>query len=444
MIYLNERRESLGGSVPRRNIEPVTMKVPRLVDYEKTMAKLVSQGPGKEMSTTMGFVRLLTDLLRDKQIGKQIVPIVPDESRTFGMEGLFRQIGIYAHMGQLYEPVDSGQNCLLQRSPGRPDSGRRDHRGGLDVVVQRRRHGLQLARGEHDSDVHLLLDVRLPTDRRLDLGGRRHAGEGFYVGRHGGTHHTQRRRPPAPRRAQPRQRDGLSHRAGLRPGLRLRNGRDHLRRLEADVRRQRNGHLLHHAGKRNLPPCPRCPPAAEEGIIEGMYKVASVEAKGPRVQLFGSGPILRETLRASQILADNYGVASDVWSVTSYTQLRRDAQECERWNMLNPDKQPRRSYLEEQLDGIEGPTIAASDHIRALAEQVSPWVPGDMFVLGTDGMGRSESREALRRHFEVDAECITVATLYQLSKRGKLETDRVAQAVRDLGIDPDKPSALYA
>jgi pyruvate dehydrogenase E1 component len=194
---------------------------------------------------------------------------------------------------------------------------------------------------------------------------------------------------------------------------------------------------------------PEMPAGCEEGIIKGMYKVANVEvastgAGGPRVQLFGSGPILRETLRASQLLADDYDVASDVWSVTSYTQLRRDAQECERWNMLNPSKKPRRSYLEQQLEGIEGPSIAASDYMQALAEQISPWVPGGLYALGTDGMGRSESREALRRHFEVDAECITVAALYQLSQRDKFDAKKVAQAIKALGIDPDKPSALYA
>jgi len=193
---------------------------------------------------------------------------------------------------------------------------------------------------------------------------------------------------------------------------------------------------------------PEMPADCEEGIIRGMYKVSSVEVKdnasGPRVQLFGSGPILREALAASEKLAADYGIASDVWSITSYNQLRRDAQECERWNMLNPDQTPRRSYLEEQLEGIEGPVIAATDYMRVLSDQLGPWVPGGIFSLGTDGMGRSESREALRRHFEVDAECITLATLSQLSKRNLFDSKKLTAAIKQLGIDPNKQSALYA
>jgi pyruvate dehydrogenase E1 component len=190
---------------------------------------------------------------------------------------------------------------------------------------------------------------------------------------------------------------------------------------------------------------PAMPEGCEEGIIRGMYRVASAGAEGQqRVQLFGSGAILRETLRAQQILSEKYHIASDVWSVTSYTQLRRDAQECERWNMLNPDSPPRVPYVVQSLVNVDGPCIAASDYVRAVAEQIGPWVPGGMFALGTDGMGRSESRGALRRHFEVDAEFIALATLYQLKKQGKCDGQCVAKAVKELGIDPEKKSALYA
>ena len=191
---------------------------------------------------------------------------------------------------------------------------------------------------------------------------------------------------------------------------------------------------------------PEMPAGCEEGIIRGLYRYKCVDgAPGkPRVQLLGAGPILNEVLKAQTLLAEKYGIGSDVWSVTSFNQLRRDAQECERWNMLNPDKPARTSYLEEQLGGTTGPIIAASDYMQMLADQLGPWLGGRMFALGTDGMGRSESREALRRHFEVDAECITVATLYKLMKDGQEEAKTVAQAIKEFGIDPNKPSALYA
>jgi pyruvate dehydrogenase E1 component len=197
---------------------------------------------------------------------------------------------------------------------------------------------------------------------------------------------------------------------------------------------------------------PEMPPGCEEGIIRGMYRVSTVNIDGepasaggrPRVQLLGSGAILREALRAQQILSEKFKIASDVWSVTSYTQLRRDAQECERLNMLYPEEPSRVPYVSHILAGADGPVIAASDYVRALAEQISPWVPGGLFALGTDGMGRSESRAALRRHFEVDAEFITLAALYQLKKQGKCDGQCVARAVKELGIDPAKTSALYA
>jgi pyruvate dehydrogenase E1 component len=195
---------------------------------------------------------------------------------------------------------------------------------------------------------------------------------------------------------------------------------------------------------------PEMPPGCEEGIIRGMYRVSTVNigepasADGQRIQLFGSGAILREALRAQQILAEKYQISSDVWSVTSYTQLRRDAQECERLNMLYPHEPARVPYVTHALAGADGPVIAASDYVRALAEQVSPYIQGGLFALGTDGMGRSESRATLRRHFEVDAEFITLASLYQLKKQGKRDAAAVAQAIKDLGIDPAKISALYA
>ena len=443
MIYLRERREALGGSVPARSDKPVTMPVPRLADYEKSMSKLISKGPGKEMSTTMGFVRLLSDLLRDKKIGKHIVPIVPDESRTFGMEGLFRQVGIYAHMGQLYEPVDSDKVAFYKEA----QDGQLLEEGITEAGSMSSFNAAGTAYASHGVNM-------IPMFIYYSMFGFQRIGDliwaaadmrakGFLLGGTAGRTTLNG--------------EGLQHQDGHSlinamafPTVRAYDPAyayetaviifDGLKRMYEDnetaiyyITLENENYLM-----------PEMPADCEEGIIRGMYKVASTEASGPRVQLFGSGSILREALRASEILAEKYSVASDVWSVTSYTQLRRDAQECERWNMLNPDKQPRRSYIEEQLDGIEGPTIAASDYMRALAEQVAPWVPGSYFALGTDGMGRSESREALRRHFEVDAECITIATLYQLSKCCNFDRKQVAQAIKDLDIDPEKPSALFA
>jgi pyruvate dehydrogenase E1 component len=190
---------------------------------------------------------------------------------------------------------------------------------------------------------------------------------------------------------------------------------------------------------------PAMPEGVEEGIIKGLYRLSSADGGGKlKVNLFGSGAILRSALDAQQILAENYGVSSDVWSVTSYTQLCREAQACERWNMLHPTEKPKTPYLSQVLEGEQGVFVAALDYVRAVAEQVRPWIPGDYCVLGCDGMGRSETREMLRRHFEVDAQCITVAALYRLHKQGKLKADVVAKAIDDLGVDADKPNPLTA
>ena len=443
MIYLRDRREKLGGPMPCRNTTPITMKVPRLADYEKTMAKLVSKGPGKEMSTTMGFVRLLSDLLRDKQIGKQIVPIVPDESRTFGMEGLFRQIGIYAHTGQHYEPVDSDQIAFYKEA----QDGQLLEEGITEAGSMSSFAAAGTAYASHGVNM-------IPMFIFYSMFGFQRVGDliwaaadmrakGFLLGGTAGRTTLNG--------------EGLQHQDGHSlvnamafPTVRAYDPAyayetaviifDGLKRLYED-----NETAIYYItlGNENYE-MPEMPAGCEEGIIKGMYQVACTQAEGPRVRLFGSGPILREALRAAGILAEKYGVASDVWSVTSYTQLRREAQECQRWNMLNPGREPRRSHVEASLAGFDGPTIAASDYLRVLAEQISPWVPGGLFALGTDGMGRSESREALRRHFEVDAECIAIGALYQLSQRGQFDAQRVSQAVKDLGVDPDKPSALYA
>jgi pyruvate dehydrogenase E1 component len=442
MKYLKERREALGGPAPVRNSKPVKMEVPRLADYEKTMAKLVSGGPGKEMSTTMGFVRLLGDILRDKKIGKNIVPIVPDESRTFGMEGLFRQIGIYSHLGQLYQPVDSDQLAFYKEAK----DGQLLEEGITEAGSMSSFNAAGTAYSSHGVNM-------IPMFIYYSMFGFQRIGDliwaaadmrakGFILGGTAGRTTLNG--------------EGLQHQDGHSlinamafPTVRSYDPAysyetaviifDGLKRMYEDGEQAMYYITLENENYM----MPEMPKGCEEGIIRGMYKLKSVDAGGPRVQLFGSGAILNEAVRAADILAEKYGVASDVWSVTSYTQLRRDAQECERWNMLNPDKSPRKSYVEEQLAGADGPVIASSDYMRALAEQLLPWVPS-MFALGTDGMGRSESREALRRHFEVDAEFIALAALTQLAKHGKFDRNKLAGVVKELNINPEKPSALYA
>jgi pyruvate dehydrogenase E1 component len=451
MVYLHKRRKALGGPAPSRSIKPVTMTVPRLADYDKTMAKLVSKGPGKEMSTTMGFVRLLGDLLRDKKIGKHIVPIVPDESRTFGMEGLFRQVGIYSHVGQLYEPVDSDQIAFYKEAK----DGQLLEEGITEAGSMSSFIAAGTAYSSHGVNmIPMFIYYSMFGFQRIgDLiwAGADARAKGFMLGGTAGRTTLNG--------------EGLQHQDGHSllnaiafPTVRAYDPAyayetaviifDGLKRMYED-----NETAIYYITLENENyNMPEMPAGCEEGIIKGMYRVSTLNVDEPattggqpqRVQLLGSGAILREALRAQKILADKYRISSDVWSVTSYTQLRRDAQECERHNMLYPEEPPRVPYVSHIMAGADGPIVASSDYVRALAEQINPWVPGGLFALGTDGMGRSESRAALRRHFEVDAEFITLASLYQLKKQGKCDGQCVAKAVKELGIDPAKTSALYA
>ncbi|MEN1682202.1 MAG: pyruvate dehydrogenase (acetyl-transferring), homodimeric type, partial [Planctomycetota bacterium] len=446
MKYLRERREALGGSVPCRKEAEADFEVPTLADYKKTVdAKLVSKGEGKEMSTTMGFVRLLTDLLRDKKIGKRIVPIVPDESRTFGMEGIFRQVGIYAHAGQLYEPVDSGQAAFYKEAK----DGQLLEEGITEAGSMSSFNAAGTAYASHGVNM-------IPMYIYYSMFGFQRIGDLIWAA--------------ADMRAKGFLLGGTAGRTTLNgEGLQHQDGHSLVNAMAFPTVRAYDPaynyetaviifHGLHKMYVENET-CiyylmlenenvmmPAMPEGVEEGIVRGMYKLKSVDAENSqrRVQLFGSGSILHGVLKAQQILAEKYNISSDVWSVTSYTELRRDAQECERWNMLHPDQEPKKGYFQQQMEGTEGPIIAASDYMRALSEQLAPWAPNGMFCLGTDGMGRSESRPNLRRHFEVDAECVTVATLYKLMKDGHCDGACVARAIQELGVDPEKVSALYA
>jgi pyruvate dehydrogenase E1 component len=439
--YLLERRKELGGFVPARPTAHPTMQMPKLADHERAMKSITDA----DLSTTMAFVRLLRALLRDKAIGKNIVPIVPDESRTFGMEGLFREIGIYAHAGQLYEPVDSDQLMFYKEA----ENGQILEEGITEAGSMSSFIAAGTAYSQHGINM-------IPFFIYYSMFGFQRIGDliwaacdmrakGFMLGATAGRTTLNG--------------EGLQHQDGhsLLNAIAFPTVRSYdpaygyelaviifegLRRLyqEGDTA------IYYITVENENYQMPTMPEGVEEGIVRGMYRLQSRDAgsDAPRVQLFGSGAILRSVLRAQELLADQFQISSDVWSVTSYTQLRRDAQDCERWNMLNPTQPRRQSYLEQVLEGVDGPFIAASDYVRALAEQVSPWIRGGLFALGTDGLGRSDTRETLRRHFEVDAECITVAALYQLSRGKQLPAQRVAEAIAKLGINPNKVNPMFA
>jgi pyruvate dehydrogenase E1 component len=393
----------------------------------------------------MAFVRLLRKLCRDKQIGKFVVPIVPDESRTFGMEGMFNEIGIYSHVGQLYEPVDSEQIAKYKESingqileEGITEAGSMSSFNAAGTAYSS--HGINM--------IPFYIYYSMFGFQRIgDLvwAAQDMRAKGFLVGGTAGRTTLNG--------------EGLQHQDGhsLLNAIAFPNVRaydpayayemavivlDGMRRLyeEGDTAiyylMSGNENYVH----------PAMPPNVEEGIVRGMYKLKSCELTGAKakVNLFGSGAILRHVLAAQDLLATRYQISSNVWSVTSYTQLRRDAHTCERWNMLHPAESPRQSYVEQSLSGERGLFIAASDYVRALPEQIGRWVPGELYALGTDGMGRSETREALRRHFEVDAECIALATLYRLHKQGQFDASFVAQAIKDLGVNPEKIDPYFA
>ena len=446
-IYLQERRAALGGYAPSRTTHPVTLQVPRLSDYEKTVAKMVSkdQEERSALSTTMGFVRLLADLLRDKQIGRNIVPIVPDESRTFGMEGLFRQVGIYSHCGQQYEPVDSDQIAFYKEA--------KDGQLLEEGITEAGSMSSFIAAGTSYSSHGVNM---IPMFIYYSMFGFQRIGDLIWAA--------------ADARAKGFMLGGTAGRTTLNgEGLQHQDGHSLLNAIAFPTVRsydpaytyetavivfeglrllyEENETAIYYITLENENyTMPAMPEGVEEGIIKGMYRLSTVDVEdsAPRVQLLGSGAILRESLRAQQILANDFGVSSDVWSVTSYTQLRREAQSCQRWNLLHPDATPRLSYLERAVSDAEGPFIAATDYVRCLAEQIAPWCPGGMLALGTDGLGRSDSREALRRHFEVDAEFIVLGALYRLHRQDQWDATKLAKAIQQLGVDPEKADPLYA
>ncbi len=430
--YLQERRKELGGYLPQRNLRPVVVETPPLDFFAETL----TGSQGREVSTTMAFVRVLTLLLRHPNLGKQIVPIIPDEARTFGMESLFRQIGIYASQGQRYHPVDQEMFLYYKES----ESGQILEEGITEAgsMASFTAAGTAYANFGLPMIPFFIYYSMFGLQRMGDLiwAFADSRGKGFLVGATAG------RTTLAGEGLQ--HQDGHSHLlmsvlptcAAYDPAYAYEIGvivQDGLRRMY-----QEHEDLFYYLTVYNENYAqPAMPEGVREGILRGLYRYQAAE-RGPAVaQLFGSGPILNEALKAQRMLAERYQVAVDVWSVTSYNELRREALAAERWNRLHPAEPERRPYLAECLKGAEGPIIAASDYMKAVADQIAPWLPGRMVALGTDGFGRSENREHLRKFFEVNAEAIVAATLSRLSREGKFSSEQARKSLADLGIDPE-------
>ncbi|RLA34533.1 MAG: pyruvate dehydrogenase (acetyl-transferring), homodimeric type, partial [Gammaproteobacteria bacterium] len=435
--YLHEQRKALGGFLPQRRTKSTPLPIPPLEIFKTQL-----EGTGeREASTTMAFVRIITTLIKDKQIGKHIVPIVPDEARTFGMEGMFRQVGIYSSKGQLYTPQDADQLMYY----------REDKKGQIleEGINEGGAFCSWLASGtsysNHDiQTIPFYIYYSMFGFQRIGdfiwAGGDLQA-RGFLIGGTAG------RTTLAG--------EGLQHQDGhsLLNASTVPNCvsydptyayelaviiQDGLRRMMGE---QENIFYYITCMNENYVQ-PPMPSGVEDGILKGMY-LLQVGGQGQiRVQLMGSGTILREVLAAAELLYKDFGIPSDIWSVTSFNELRRDALATERWNQLHPEDEPRKSYLDNCLAGRKGPYVAATDYMKIVPDQVQRWIPGSYVTLGTDGYGRSDDRDALRQFFEVDERYIAVTALKALADDGVLDQKTVTEAIRKYGIDPDKPDPV--
>ncbi len=439
LAYMHARRAELGGYLPHRNAPQIEFKTPGL-DY---FGEWTGGSRGREVSTTMGFVSILRHLLKDSDIGKLIVPIVPDEGRTFGLESAIRQVGIYASEGQKYTPHD--QDMLLYYREEKDGQILEEGITEAGSMASFTAAGTAYANYKVPAIPFYMYYSMFGFQRVGDMvwAFADSRGKGFLMGGTAGRTTMLG--------------EGLQHQDGhshvlsstvptcvsydpayvYEMAVILRDG---LRRMY-----ENNENVFYYITMYNEDyAMPAMPDGAEEGILRGLYKV-SPAAKGKAVaQLFGSGPILREALRAQEILAEKYGVQTDVWSVTSYTELRRDALAVERWNRLHPAEAEKTPYLLEALKGTKGPIIAASDYMKVVPDQLAPWLPTRLISLGTDGFGRSDNREHLRRHFEVNAESIATATLSRLARDGKFDAKEAQKAFADLGLDTEKSDPARA
>ncbi|QJP07384.1 pyruvate dehydrogenase (acetyl-transferring), homodimeric type [Pseudomonas multiresinivorans] len=437
--YLASRRAALGGVMPVRREKSFQVPVPPL----ETLKAMLDGSGDREISTTMAFVRIISQLVKDKELGPRIVPIVPDEARTFGMEGMFRQLGIYSSVGQLYEPVDKDQVMFY----------REDKKGQIleEGINEAGAMSSWIAAGTSYSTHN---QPMLPFYIFYSMFGFQRIGDlawaagdsrahGFLIG-------------------------GTAGRTTLNgEGLQHEDGHSHL--LAATIPNCRTYDptyayelaVIIREGSRQMIEeqqdifyyitvmnenyvQPAMPKGAEEGIIKGMYLLDEDKKDAAHhVQLLGSGTILREVEAAAKILREDFGIGADVWSVPSFNELRRDGLAVERWNRLHPGQKPKQSYVEECLSGRKGPVIASTDYMKLYAEQIRQWVPSKEFkVLGTDGFGRSDSRRKLRDFFEVDRHWVVLAALEALADRGDIEPKVVAEAIAKFGINPEKRNPL--
>jgi len=437
ILYMQERRKQLGGYLPARKVRSKPIAPVSEAHFEE----FHKGTDGREVSTTMVFVRLLSKLLRDPEIGKLIVPIIPDEARTFGMEALFRQVGIYSSVGQLYEPVD--MDTLLYYKEAKDGQILEEGITEAGSICSFIAAGTAYANHGINTIPFFIYYSMFGFQRigdfiwaAADLRTR-----GFLVGGTAG------RTTLAGEGLQ--HQDGHSHVLALPvPNLLAYDPafayeiaviiQDGIKRMYVDQES-----IFYYLTVGNEPlPMPGMPEGKDvkDGILKGLYRFRTSTKKDSklRAQLFGSGSIMYEVLKAQQILEEKYGVAADVWSVTSYKQLYRDGNDCERWNMLHPGETPRVPYVSQKLKDAPGVLVAASDYMKVLPESIAQWMPRPLLALGTDGFGRSESRVALRDFFEVDAKHIVLATLTALAREKQIKPDALQKALKELGINPEK------
>ena len=433
--YLQERRTELGGPLPIRTNQSTPLDLPNISIFQELL-----DGTGdREISTTMAFVRLITILTKDKTVGKNIVPIIPDEARTFGMDPLFRQLGIYAHKGQLYDPVDSEQFLFYKEvKNGQILEEGINEAGAISSFIAA---GMSYSNhGIHMIPFYIyysMFGFQRVWDFIWAAGDMR--ARGFLLG-------------------------GTAGRTTLNgEGLQHQDGHSHLAAAATPNIKAYDlaytyeiATIIHHGMKEMVQDNkdvvyyltlenenyvhPPMPADVADDIIKGLYKIHTTEK--PVIRLLGSGPLMGEVLAAAELLKQDWGIEPGIWNVTSFSELRRDAEEVDRWNLIHPDQEPKQSHLERKLSKHRVPTVVSSDYVKMVSEQIGPYVPGPYYALGTDGFGRSDTRENLRHFFEVDRYYIVLTAIRALALDGKMDMSKADEVMKKYNIDPEKPSPI--